>query len=604
MVNKYANCTQNLYFLCIENCYDLFRHSHGSRYFNISSVCINDILNLSIKHLSTIRVRHNTCVYLVHHQDLLMRLAPVVERLEVQLVRDQGVEPLTRLLDILLNNKLKSLLLLDCNLEDKDSLRALLKALAKSQSLDHNQTCMTTESVMKKLPEKTLFDNGVYFSTSQCETSRINDSNNFYNDVDPVGKQGNTFTSVSESNPRITIRPSEEERCADLGAEDELYDEIFSTRTELEEKPPETLDCFIKPRELEQKPQLMFNQVHPNHLTELKLSSCRIINSCVEVLSEELTSFRSLSSLTVSEVRSCSCPTINYLISSIKELVIHGSLRHLVFEYGFDVDILTFSHKLDMFCDMLMLSCEKCQRTRKGLSSLRVVGGFAISDSMDRFGEKLRTCSFCEKEVFACRTAAGIWFKTKDNTFHSACECLNRGVLECCSTKDVDCDLPKSPVPCRLKKNDMKEVHHDSDAQSSSSESVPARRECLSSNHQYITSGIESLYYNFYTDGGASVLASSLLRNRTLRRISLPRCGLESVDISDIFDCISGNSTPYNFLFLRLVKNRCLAENIISCNSNILPSVIQSSYFHDQMKNDASSGKSLSISDSSLMKTL
>ena len=487
----------------------------------------NDELNLSIKHLSRIRVQHNTCVYLAQHHDLLTKLAPVVCHLETELLRDQSVESLTCILDVLLKNKLQSFLLSNCKVENKDKLRALLKALTKSQSLD--QTCLTTLSVIKELPVKMI-------------------KHDDKDDVNAVNKQENTCTLFLD-NDLITVCQGEEERYADnsfLGDEDELYEDIFSKRTELQEMPPESsasknrIYCSVCRREpwgKEQIPLLVSNQIHSNCLTELKLFSCLMNDTSVKIFSEELTFFRSLRSLVLCEVGLFSFPSMNCLICSIKELAIHGSLRHLVFENEY----LTIKH-LGMFYDMLMLSCERCQPTNicKGLSCLRLVGGVVLN--MDRLGAKLRTCSFCEEPVFACRTTAGIWFKTEDNTFYSACKCLNRGVLECCDT--IDFHLPrKSSVVSTLDEKDIvKEVGRDFHAQSGSSENNIAERAPVFSNHQYITCGIESLNFSFRNTKleCATVLASSLLRNRSLRKISLPSCRLTMQDISNIFDCISG----------------------------------------------------------------
>ena len=504
----------------------------------------NDVVNLSMKHLSRIRVQHNTCVYLSQCHDLLTKLAAVVCHLETELLRDQSVESLTCILDVLLKNKLQSFSLSNCKVEDKDRLRALLKALTKTPSRD--QTCLTTQSVIKELPVKTI-----------------------KHDVNTVNEQENTFT-LFINNDLITVCQSEEERHADsssLGDVDELYEDIFSKRTGLQEILPESNGsknrmycsvCRREPWEKEQIPQLMFTQIHSNYLTELRLFSCLMNDSSVKIFSEELTFFRSLRSLVLCEVGFFSFPSMNCLIYSIKKLVIHGSLRHLVFENEY----LSVKH-LGMFYDMLLLSCERCQQTNigKGLSCLRLMGGVVLN--MDGLAAKLRTCSFCEEAVFACRTTAGIWFKTEDNTFYSACKCLNRGVLECYDTTDFNCNLPrKSSVVSTLDEKDVKdvkEVDHDSDAQSSSSEHNIAKRTSVFLNHQYITSGIESLNFSFpYMEPEcATALASSLLRNRSLRKISLPSCRLTTQDISNIFDCISGKGfntfIPFT-LFVRVIR--------------------------------------------------
>ena len=554
---------------------------------------MNDVFDLCMKHLTRIRVRHNTCLYLAQHQDILTKLAPVVEHVEMEQLRNDSVEALIHLLDVFLHNKLKSFALSNCKVESEDKLRALLKALSKSQSLDDtrltrckisdedddliteyklydyakcDRSRMATQCVvMNKLPVQrgkcsdlkstelfvknerkhstckniNMIDELSCSSTSKCDTSHSDTSvnDNLYDDLD-VDKEENNPNLMSDRNLN-TLSQSNEKNHADnscLRTEDDLYEDIFSKSTELQETVQENvaaaserIDSLRKPLEIERKLQLTSNQIHPHRLTELRLSSCLMENTSVKVFSEQLIFFLSLRSLALCEVGLCTFPAMGDLIRRIRELVIHGSLRHLVFEN----ESLTFLHS-DMFCDMLVLSCERCQSTdtNTGLSSLRLVGGVILN--MDSLGEKLRTCSFCEEQMISCRARGGVWFKTKDNALYSACKCINKGVLKCCRdsrllSKRVDRTLPKPPVACKQEENEAKIVDYE-----------PA----VSSKHQYITTGIESLDFSFHNmkPESATVLASSLLRNRSLRSISLPSCGLKTVDICNIFDCISGKS--------------------------------------------------------------
>jgi hypothetical protein len=559
---------------------DLFRQPRGSRLSNISPLDMSDVFDLCIKHLTRIRIPHNTtCIYLAQHHDILMKLAPVLEHVKMEQLRDHSVKALILILDILLNNKLKSFLLSNCKVENENSLRALLKVLAKSQSLDDRQ-CLTqcklsvgdddteiqhdytakcneeagcTEEHNSKeftdlefgatfgenLKEHSNFENikmidGKNFSssTSKCDTthSGMSVNENLYNDLD-VYKEGNTKICTLESeNNLITISQGDEEKHSDnncLRIEDDLYEDIFSIRrAEYQDACQKGDDISAridstpmrKPWEMEPKLELTSNQIHPHCLTELKLSSCLMDNTSLNVLSEELIFFLSLHSLALCDVGFCYFPAMSDLIRSIKELVIHGSLRHLVFENG------SLNYHVNMFYDMLILSCERCQLTDacKGLSLLRLVGGVVIN--MDTLGEKLRSCSFCEETSSACRRPSGIWFETKrDNTFYSACKFLNKGVLNCCDNsgfKNVDGNSSKLPV-----KNEDLVVNYEADVQPKPVRNNLARRvDAASSKHQYITTGIQNLHFSFRNihRESATVLASSLLRNRSLRRISLP----------------------------------------------------------------------------------
>ncbi|XP_028413512.1 uncharacterized protein LOC114536344 [Dendronephthya gigantea] len=418
---------------------------------------MNDGLDLCIKHLTRIRISHNTtCIYLSQSPHLLMKLAFVLEKVEMNQLQDRSVAALIQILDVLLPNKLKSFSLSNCKVEHTENLKTLLKALAKSQSLETHRSLL----VDKNDPTPVVSDCGACFSGNQkshfLRQSSLSDT---CQEIPYV----NTITMASSSSMRTS-------------------------------------------KEVLRKREITLNQLRPNCLTDLKLSSCLMDSKSLRVFSEELVHFVSLLSLELCDVGLRFVPEMNKVLTSVNELVIHGSLRYLVFENE------SLSWQMEMFCDMLMSSCENCRstETHKGLWSLRLVGGFIFN--IGSFGKMLETCSFCEERGFAHKNSEILLMEDR---LHSL---IDTG---------ADMVLPLypgcSPLVGHREKNEQAIF--------------------LSSRRQYITSGIESLYLSFHDISGGSgkELANSLLHNRSLRNISLPSCGLKTDDISCIFDSIAGN---------------------------------------------------------------
>lgn len=562
---------------------------------------MNDILHLCMRHLTGIQIRNNAaCVYLSHHENILTKLSSVLEHIEVVQLRDHSVEALIHILDVLLNNKLKSFSLSDCKVENEVKIRVLLKTLAKSQFLS-NAKCLTQckrsaedasmivnefvtcnerdtnftaeeagvksedkfgENVKEHLNREKLetIDNKDFCSsTSRADsfhTGAISENDNRSNELG-VHPEGYAILRVKESYDNLSgVHGSDQEKCSDVNnVEDDLYEDIFSRHGELQDacnqegNPVGTRisepssEIIRNPWWKERTPESRYNPTHLHCLTELKLSSCLNNNASLKVFSEELVHFLKLRSLSLCDVGLCSFPAMNDLTTTIKELVIHGSLRYLVFE-----NQSLGLPQINMFYHMLILSCERCQLTNshKGLWSLRLLG--SVDFNVDKLGAILRTCSFCEEEVLAHRSDAGIWFKTKDNTFYPACSCLNKDVSMCRNTselpsKNVRCNLEELPVICKQHDSDFQVTGYNTNIQANSfRSSLVEKTDIIGSKHQYICTGIESLYLGFHNmrHQSATVLANSLLRNRSLRSISLPSCGMCTEDISSIFNCITG----------------------------------------------------------------
>ena len=559
---------------------------------------MDDMLHLCIKHLTgSLRLPFNaTCLYLASHENILTKLSSVLEHVEVDQLRDCSVEALSHILDVLLNNKLKSFSLSNCKVENEEKLRVLLKTLAKSQLLSSHEKCPLTQCKLsdeddftnvndaRKCNERADFtkhDIGVKSEVKfdenlekHCETLKAVDSEDFcsstfksslsdikgivndslYNDLGVHIKEGNTVSCTEESYDNFSrVCKGDQEKCSDIRdvrTEDDLYDDIFARHGELqdvcsqESNPASTSTLESSPEMIqnrwwkERKLKSCYNPIHPHCLTELKLSSCLNDNSSLKVFSEELVYFLNLRSLSLCDIGLCFFPAMNDLAMTIKELVVRGSLRYLNFENN-SFWSLQFP-QINMFYNMLIVSCERCQLTdsHKGLWSLRLVGRFDFN--MDKLGAILKTCSFCEDRVSAERSDAGIWFKIKDKSFYCTPKCLKKGVLESRNSsepsKNVECNLEELPVVCNK---------DDSDVQTNSFQSNLVRKtDTASSKHQYICTGIESLYLSFLgvKHGCATVFANSLLRNRSLRSISLPSCGMTTEDISNIFNCISGKT--------------------------------------------------------------
>ena len=561
---------------------------------------MNDILHLCMRHLTGIQIRNNAaCVYLSHHENILTKLSSVLEHIEVVQLRDHSVEALIHILDVLLNNKLKSFSLSDCKVENEGKIRVLLKTLAKSQFLS-NAKCLTqrklsaedasmilnecvtcnerdnfteeetgvksedkfVENVKEHLNRHKLetIDNKDFgsctFRADSFHTGAISENDNRPDELG-VHPEGYAILCVTESHDNLTrVRGSNQEKCSDVNnVEDDLYEDIFSRHGELQEAwnqeddPVSTRisepspEIIRNPWWKKRTPESCYNPIHLHCLTELKLSSCLNNNASLKVFSEELIHFLKLRSLSLCDVGLCSFPAMNDLTTTIKELVIHGSLKYLVFE-----NQSLGLPQINMFYRMLILSCERCQlkNSHRGLWSLRLVG--SVDFNMDKLGTILRTCSFCEEEVLAHRSDAGIWFKTKDNTFYPACSCLNQGVSKCRNTSElpstnVGCNLEELPVICKQHDSDFQVTGYNTNIQANSfRSSLVDKTDIIGSKHQYICTGIESLYLGFHNmrHQSATVLANSLLRNRSLRSISLPSCGMDTDDISSIFNCIAG----------------------------------------------------------------
>ena len=564
---------------------------------------MNDLLDICMKHIVTIRVSYNkTCIYLAEHANVLTKLATVIENVEIEQLRDSSVQALIHILYVLLNNKLKSFSLSNCKVENVERLRDIIKALAKSQSLDITHcfqrkftavkdqstiandckkclygACLPAERSTKifttldsvltnrenlKLGNssfqkmKTIDDS--YSSIFKCDVSDTETSLNDYFLTDKNNLNGyeedNALSDFELDENAINVSHKYEARHGDVvETDDDLYEDIFSKNAELQDGCHEydaatiTIDSSLMHKPSGIKHELTSTQFRPHCLTELKLSSCLYDNISLQVFSEELIFFLGLQSLALFDIGLSHFPAMNDLIATIKKLVVDGSLRHLVFENQY----LKSNHQ-EMFYNMLILSCERCKLrySHKGLWSLRLVDN--SSPHVGKLGEILRTCSYCEEEVFAHCATDGIWFKTKDSKFCSACKCLNRGVLKCwmCNSgivsKNVDCATQEALV--------VSSMDSDSDVCPSND---------FISKHQYITTGIENLHLSFdkMTSCHATVLASSLLRNRCLRSLSLPSCGLKTRDICNIFDGISGIYICVSCIFLFLsifVANKML----------------------------------------------
>ena len=562
---------------------------------------MNDILHLCMRHLTGIQIRNNAaCVYLSHHENILTKLSSVLEHIEVVQLRDHSVEALIHILDVLLNNKLKSFSLSDCKVENEVKIRVLLKTLAKSQFLS-NAKCLTQrklsaedasmilnecvtcnerdnfteeetgvksedkfgENVKEHLNRDKLetIDNKDFgsctFRADSFHPGAISENDNRPNELG-VHPEKYAILCVTESHDNLSrVHGSNQEKCSDVNnVEDDLYEDIFSRHGELQEAcinqegdPVSTRisepssEIIRNPWWKERTPESCYNPIHLHCLTELKLSSCLNNNASLKVFSEELVHFPKLRSLSLCDVGLCSFPAMNDLTTTIKELVIHGSLRYLVFE-----NQSLGLPQINMFYRMLILSCERCQLTNshEGLWSLRLVA--SVDFNMDKLGTILRTCSFCEEEVLAHRSDAGIWFKTKDNTFYPACSCLNKGVSKCrntseCRSTNVGCNFEELPVICKQHDGDFQVTGYNTNIQANSfRSSLVEKTDIIGSKHEYICTGIESLYLGFHNmrHQSATVLANSLLRNRSLRSISLPSCGLDTDDINSIFNCIAG----------------------------------------------------------------
>lgn len=549
----YIICNSSLqnWFFCLDDLNkELFRQPNGCTVSTVPPLDINDVLRLCMKHLAgSLRVRLNTtCLYLASHENILTKLSSVLEHIEMDQLRDCSVEALSHILDVLLNHKLKSFSLSNCKVENEENLRVLLKTLAKSGLSGSHAKCQLTQCKLSDEDDSTIVneyrmcndradftkeDAGVKSeakfdenleenckklkavesedccsSTFKSDSSSIKGivSDNLYNDLSVHIKEGNTVLCTEESYDNFSrVFEGDQEKCTDINdvrTEDDLYEDIFARYGELqdvcsqESNPASTRtletspEIIQKPWWKERKLKSCYSPIHVHCLTELKLSSClNDNNSSLKVFSEELVHFLNLRSLSLCDVGLCYFPAMNDLTTTIKELVIRGSLRYLVFEndsFGF----LEFP-RTNMFYSMLVMSCERCHLTdtHKGLWSLRLVGSF-VSD-VDKLGAILRTCSFCEEQVLADRSDAGYNPNVQSNSFQS---------------------------------------------------NLVRKTDTASSKHQYIRTGIESLYLNFrgMKHERTTVLASSLLRNRSLRSISLPSCGMKTEDISNIFNCISG----------------------------------------------------------------
>ncbi|XP_028404448.1 uncharacterized protein LOC114527059 [Dendronephthya gigantea] len=464
---------------------------------------MNDGLDLCIKHLTRIRISHNTtCIYLSQSPHLLMKLAFVLEKVEMSQLQDRSVAALIQILDVLLPNKLKSFSLSNCKVEHTENLKTLLKALAKSQSLETHRSLL-----VDKNDPTVVSDCGACFSGNQ--KSHLNQSEMISNDATGGFYSGTEIINDNQENhtPSNTAQSTE----------DNLYDEgVFLRQSSLSDTCQEipyvntitmaSSSSMRTSKEVLRKREITLNQLRPNCLTDLKLSSCLMDSKSLRVFSEELVHFVSLLSLELCDIGLRFVPEMNKVLTSVNELVINGSLRYLVFENE------SLSWQMEMFCDMLMSSCENCRstETHKGLWSLRLVGGFIFN--IGSFGKMLETCSFCEERGFAHKNSEILLMEDRLHSLIDQC---------------ADMVLPLYPGCSPLV------GHREKNEQAIS----------LSSRRQYITSGIESLYLSFHDISGTSgkELANSLLHNRSLRNISLPSCGLKTDDISCIFDSIAGN---------------------------------------------------------------
>ena len=527
--------------LCLED----VRQTQDTEISHVSLPDINNILDICINHLTGIRVSHNTtCIYLAQSPDLLMKLSLVLEKVEIGQLQDRSVGALIQILDIFLPNKLKSFSLSNCKVEHTKSLKTLLKALAKFQSLethgklfDNNDPtivndCSTfNEKCAVTLESSCSISDNQQSYSNRCEMNGNEAKRDFYYGTDKTNdnlcndwgnEERNCGSSVFELNKTRATQDQKNHTPGNTcqSTEDDLFEDVFLRQASLPDTCHEshTVNAMSSssltrtPIENLRKHDMIFNQLRPNCLTELKLSSCLMDNKNLTVFSEELVHFLGLLSLELCDVGLCSFAAMNGVLTSVNKLVILGSLRYLVFENESLTSLL-----MEMFCDMLILSCEKCRstKTHKGLWSLRLVGGFNLN--IGCFGKVLGTCSFCEERVFARDKNSGIRLKMKDNKLHSSH-----------LKKDVVLPFCESSLP----------VPH---SQKNEQEKPP------SSKRRYITSGIESLYFSIQDINAASwkILASSISRNRSLRNISLPSCGLKTEDISYIFDCIAGMNVHF-----------------------------------------------------------
>lgn len=543
---------------------------------------MTDVVDLCLRHLSRLRSRaQKYCYYLIQHEEILIKLATVIEHYEINWLHDEDVENLTAVLHAFLKNKLKSFSLSSYQTDNEECLRTLLKALAKSHGTDNfrqyekygcKEFCSRTEEQNTKDDKECLTQS----KDSVIGIDSVNDNRQFNKEADHMRKHTTKEDTILKSKPflsenlkeHIACFSIENQKChsslsrcdsstSDMGnniilhndlktntlmsklekdkqddeelyhsysdstTEDYLYEDIFSRHNESQDGCCENDGTRIDSSSLgkssvKRELDLTSHQIHSHCLSELRLFSCLMDNKSLKVFSEELLCFVGLQSLTLCDVGMCSFPAMYDLISSIKELVTHCSLQRL----GFENCSLTFDHA-NMFYDLLVLSCKNCGSTNKGLLRLGLVGDADLS--LDRLGEQLSTCSFCEKSVPVCGKPGRIFF--------SACECLKGGFKRC--DKSALCSL--------CNQSETLEVGH-GEVDPLQNNVMMTTESSSSSKRSYITSGLQSLHLSGLRLErlNSTVFASSLLRNRSLRSISLPSCGLMTQDIASIFDCISG----------------------------------------------------------------
>lgn len=428
------------------------------------------IIDVCIKHTTRLRFYHNAvCKYLARQEKLLTRLGEVVIALDVNQLRDISIDPVAQILKVLFQHELRSVCFTNCKVEKKESVETLLKTINVDHTVRYSNEC----------------NNVVFFAEKEqcCEKERDDVSNNelFFigqnnlkenNDQCCASSSSYLLNTGSDSSKSAADNLEEAFFFSDEGhdTDDELFEDIFSFRHFEQESPV----CRGQLTSLHKQKFFPSSKLRPFCLTELKISSWSLLNDTVETFAQELRRCVYLRTLSLFDVGDSLA--MYKIIESMKELVLYGSLQDLTFDnYN-----LTAEH-FDLFCDMISSTCEECKViSQKGLNSLNVSAHGPLS--LEKFGEVIKTCSFCE--------------------IHD----INDHLL--------------------MTSNLVFNMNSSTDTSKCSN----------------ITRGIESLEFSFLVKHDTfTKFSRSLLRNRTLKCISLPDCELYNEDVCFICDCISGN---------------------------------------------------------------
>lgn len=500
---------------------------------------MDGMIELCLKHLNQLRLYNATCMFLDRHSDVLIKFAGSIVHVEVHQLRDNGVESLSNILRFLFAHKLTSFALFSCKVQSEDNVRVLLTALSQSTLMKTGSSIeYRTDGVCGGGTDREALSGGPGFKKKtdmlyEQSEGRIDGLNcHSISELDePSFVRGDlcnkeSLSRLSKHRKGITVT---NESCC----EDDLYDDIFSGNFNFNDV-RNTTDVISDIATTSDNIRSQKGEVEHCCLTELELFSCLMDPAALKVLSQALVNFYNLRTLKLVDVGSCNSFEMIDVIDSIRGLVMNASLRHLVVENS----TISDSHGI-MFSEMLAGSCQKCcGRSTKGLRSLRLIANGICKRTVNCIARKLTSCSNCE-----------------DRGYDAACCSTDKNVepvdCNCFPAKSDPTPAPETESPGTstsegvFSVNDSADNDDDGDGCSRFPKVVCDTKRTPVSNLDFdhvISDGIQFMYLQMVemTSGGATAIAQSLLRNRSLHSLLLPSCGLHTDDIAAIFNCIAG----------------------------------------------------------------